>query len=230
MQDTPLAPRLAYKEATASYRPADGVIALCFYTFLMVFYTLLGRYFLSTGRLAGIVGNLVPVLLCLALVRLRGEAFASVGFSTINLRKNLLIGLGLGLVAALVNAVPAFLEGGQFVGASRLPFSAFYYFIVIALSEEILFRGYIQTRLYGLLKKDLAAINLCALMFSLLHIPFQMQRLGLRLDAFFIQKYPLLIITFIAHLFLNLLYRRTNSLVVPVLVHGFLDFGGNLFY
>lgn len=228
-QQKPLAATALYKQNVYRYAPADALLALGLYLLLVVVYFLGGRYLMNMGRWLGIGADLLSVLLCFTAVKIRRQDFSSIGFTSCNIARDIIAGILLGLAAAMINLVPAILGQGVFIGFNRLAVQALYFFIVIALSEEILFRGYIQTRLYGLVKNDVFAVILGGLLFSLLHIPYQMQRRGLSLPVFLQQYYPMLITTFVAHIFLNISFRKTNSLIVPVLVHGFLNFGGSLF-
>lgn len=232
MKNTPISTtrfaNATYRTLISSMHQLDAFVALCLYFALVIVYYLQGRFLLHAGPLANILTNLIPAIACFAIIGIFKQSLLSIGLSHKNIGQQAAIGIALGLVAFCINFIPSLLSGGQFVGISKLPLLLFYYFIVIAFTEELFFRGYLQTRLYGLIKNDLAAILLCGILFSLLHIPYQMQRTGLPFFVFIQTKYSLLIATFIAHIVLNAFYRKTNSLFIPVLIHGFLDFGGSI--
>ena len=91
-------------------------------------------------------------------------------------------------------------------------------FLAIALGEEILFRGYLQTLLETRYSFNIAAV-VSAFLFGLLH--FLLASTGREL-------YPMitiLIAAFVIGLSLSYTYRITGyNLILPVAIHGFWDF------
>ncbi len=54
-----------------------------------------------------------------------------------------------------------------------------YFFIAVALSEEISFRGFIQPRLYPLVKREWLAVLFGGLLYVFMHYPYQMEVRGM---------------------------------------------------
>ena len=101
-------------------------------------------------------------------------------------------------------------------------YNIFYYFIVIALPEEVVFRGYIQTRIYGLIKQDILAIIVTGFLFYAMHLPFQIPVNGMQINIINMA------IMLVLHFVMNFLYKKYNSLTAPTIFHGLLDWGGDL--
>lgn len=94
--------------------------------------------------------------------------------------------------------------------------------------EELAFRGYLQTRMYGLIKRDGLAIIVVAFMFSIMHIPFQMAVNNKNVLEFISGNITLLIFTFIYHVVFNMIHRKYNNIAGNTLFHGFMNWGNNL--
>ncbi|WP_083879838.1 CPBP family intramembrane glutamic endopeptidase [Desulfitobacterium dichloroeliminans] len=101
--------------------------------------------------------------------------------------------------------------------------------LVISLVEEIIFRGYIQTRLYGLIKRPLFAIILGGILFMLMHIPFQIGYAKMGLFAYIQVNYITLMFTFIWHVVFDFLYRKYNTIYASTIFHGLMDWANYLF-
>jgi membrane protease YdiL (CAAX protease family) len=121
-----------------------------------------------------------------------------------------------------MNVLPNILAGGKIISVNKAIYNIFYYFIIISLSEEIIFRGYIQTRLYGLIKNDNQAVLVTGFLFYAMHLPFQMPVNGIQINLI-----NMAVMVFL-HFMMNSLYRRYNSLAGATVFHGLLDWGGNL--
>lgn len=48
------------------------------------------------------------------------------------------------------------------------------YFLTVALCEEIVYRGYIGTRLYGLIKNQYCVVMVTGILFIVMHFPYRM--------------------------------------------------------
>jgi membrane protease YdiL (CAAX protease family) len=213
-----------YKETLATYTKLDGLFALALYAALMIAYYVMGIFYVRKNLYFGIPVNLLLILLCVLLVLIRKQKLSSIGITAKNLGRASLVGLIFGVLFSLImNVIPSLVTGGKIITFSAALYHVFYYFIVIALSEEVVFRGYIQTRIYGLIKSDLPAILVTALLFYLMHLPFQIPVNGMQINIINMA------IIVILHVIMNALYRKYNSLAAPTIFHGCLDWGGNLF-
>jgi hypothetical protein len=100
----------------------------------------------------------------------KGQPLRSVGLHLFNWRKSLIGGLFF-VVAIVVftSIVPGLLMGWQ-LNISMLLW-LIVYTLIMAVWEDIVFVGYIQTRIYGLVKKNFWAIALGGFVFAAMHYP-----------------------------------------------------------
>ncbi len=102
------------------------------------------------------------------------------------------------------------------------------YYLSVAVCEEIVFRGYIGTRIYGLIKKRWLAVTIVGLLFIIMHFPYRMIAYGMTLSDLAIKKFSWLIDLFITHLVLNFIYLKTNSLYGAIIPHWMSNFAYNI--
>ncbi len=221
----------AYKEQTAAYTKKDGALAIVFWFVLMALYTLTGLYggaLFGSSVVSSIAVNIVLALLCIALVLARKQGLSSVGISKNNILPSLSFGLLLGAVALLFNngIVPALLYGWPLAPVGSAFINFLYQLAVIGFTEELVFRGYVQTRLYGLFKKDIPAMAVGGLLFSLMHVPFQLASGNRVPDAGF---FLWLVVLVFMHLLFNFIYRRHSVLWGVSVFHALNNTSGSLF-
>lgn len=219
----------------------NGILSLVYFVYLMGFLYFFGYLWFQTDGINGIsshfsnryvfkwvlylpvaVLQLLPVMI---LVRAEKRPLSSIGITKANLLKSVLIGLA----AAVPFNVPQLY--GILTGSRSLTLSGenallelLYFLFLIALVEEIIFRGYLQTRIHGLLRSKTAAVLVVALLFSLMHIPFQMAKAHMSLGEFVANDWVHLLVTGVLHVFFVLVYSRTKNIVAPSLAHGLQDF------
>ena len=220
---------LQYKADVTKYQKRDALIAIGFWAALMALYAVAG----SVGSLFGVpliavVTVILPVAV-LAIVFSNGNGLSSLGIRAKNLWPSLGLGLLCGGVAILTNngVIPALVYGWPLMPFDYLLTRLLYYLAAIALVEELIFRGYIQTRLYGLFKKDVPAVAFGALLFALMHIPYQVASGRMAFDAFSI--IVTLGSTFLWHIAFNLVFVRYYSIFGVMLFHALMDWSNDLF-
>ncbi len=219
----------AYKQEVSRYKPADGILALAVFVLLMVLYYVMGVLQAGAGIYLGVPMNLFFIALCILLVIIRKDGLTSLGFKQKNAGKSALAGLALGAAAIAVNAAVGLGGGGALAPFGVIASKFFYFLIVIALSEEIVFRGYIQTRLFGLIRNNAAATIAAGVLFTLMHIPYQMGAAGLDLAAFCRENWWWFLTLMAWHLVFTYLYRRFNSILAPTVFHALMDWSNILF-
>lgn len=216
-------PNDTYKEMILHYTKTDGILAVTMYVLLMITYYFLGVLFVQKQIYLGIPVNLLLIVTCIMLVLVRKQKLATIGFTLKNIGKALITGTVLGIIFSFfMNVLPNILVGGKIISVNQALYNIFYYFIIISLSEEVIFRGYIQTRLYGLIKHDYLAVIVTGFLFYSMHLPFQMPVNGMQINLIN------MVVIIALHFVMNCLYRRYNSLAGPTVFHGLLDWGGNL--
>jgi uncharacterized protein len=132
-------------------------------------HTVEGHWFLSMA----IIG-IAAVILIFVMARASGRPFGSLGYAGKKGGRNFAIGLaaGIGLIAAQLGVLGllGFMDWGTPTGASALYYAVFYalFFLVLAFTEESLFRGYTLVELSRLFSFWPAAALLAGL-FGAIH-------------------------------------------------------------
>ena len=160
------------------------------------------------------------------IIILKKQGIASIGLHT----KKLWPALRLGLIFAAIalfsrHILHAVLGGWEVQPIDHIMFMLFMT-ATVAFMEDTVFSGYIQTRIYGLVKNDIAAVLIVAFLFALIHpVAFA----GLRgPSAFLTQLLSVNMLTWMAaHVVHNLLFRRYFSLIPVLMLHMFWNFGSD---
>lgn len=97
---------------------------------------------------------------------------------------------------------------------SKLPAIVLYATLLIAVPEEILFRGLAQTYLSSLFPSVIISIVLSSALFGLAHVLNGVKGFGPRS-----WNWKLVAMTFTAGVFLGFSFYVTSSLVVPIILH-----------
>lgn len=168
-------------------------------------------------------------LLLVGLLILRRQKPRSVGITRINLGKSSFWGFLIGLVFLIVVSSISIMNDGRFVGSGFLLFGFIYYFFEIGLTEELLFRGFIQTRLVGFYRHKVVGIVITGVLFSLIHVPFQMSVSGLGLFEHIGLNDSHLFLTFFYHFGFTYLFYRFENIAAPTIVHFFMNVSSSLF-
>ena len=96
---------------------------------------------------------------------------------------------------------------------------ACYYLFMVALCEEVLYRGFLQNYLFGLPYPKQICCLIGAGMFAASHLPFYLQVNGFH-PIFLLQ----LSITFISDLVFCYIGEKRNNLLIPIAIHFSQDF------
>lgn len=225
-----------------SYNKMDGILALVFFSFYMTFLYLYGWLMFQTNVMKDmskifpnsyvlffsvrLLMSVIPILPIFFILSFRKQTLASIGFRF----KKVLLSIGFGIMGAIIlNGSDILKYMNDFSSyphhGNDLMFELFDTFICVAFVEEIAFRGYIQTRMLGLIRNKYVAILVVGFMFALIHIPFQYQRIqfDLQLDIslmdYIIAAYPSLLFYVVMHVVFVYLYTRNYELIAPTVTH-----------
>ena len=229
---------LTYKEEVAQYTKKDGIHALLYagYTAIVLFIGFviidgLGSDVFrdSEGSLtfmaellgiAFVVFTLTPLFVVLKKKR---QSLRSVGLHLIEWKQALVGGLIFVVGIVLLTAVvPGLLMGQQLNNPIRILW-LIVYLLIMAVWEDIVYVGYVQTRIYGLVKKDFWAIALGGFIFAAIHYPnlfFRFFAGGALLDV----SLPLYFLFMSAswvlmHVVFNHVFRHFRSIITVLLLH-----------
>ncbi|WP_375104681.1 lysostaphin resistance A-like protein [Paenibacillus sp. RS8] len=166
--------------------------------------------------------ELAPLLF---LLRSKKESLQSIGLTTSNTAMSILLGI-VGAIPFTYQIILDFIlhkKEIQLEGAN-LWLELLILFIFTALPEELMFRGYIQTRITGLIKNKYLAIVVVGLLFALMHIPFQMSMVNMTFMDYLITNWVYMIQLMVMHIYFVYLYTRNNNILVPIISHTLIDF------
>lgn len=218
-----------YKKSLQKYEFKDGIFAVVYYLLAMILYYAMGQIYAMKNLYLGYQVNFFLVLLCIAYVSIRKQGLKTIGFGKRNLKESLVLGLSVSAILVVITIVSGILAGRHFNAVPKLIIDFGYYLIVIALVEEIVFRGFIQTRIYGMIKNPILAIIVSALMFMIIHIPFQMGAAHLDFISYISRNFLTLLFTFVWHIVFNFMYSKYNSIAAPTVFHAIMDWCNVLF-
>ena len=111
--------------------------------------------------------NLSIVVILFLILRLRKQGLDTVGISKKNWIKSSIFGIIIGLIIFLPRAFAGVVTTNH--PGLGVVHSIFHYFIAVSFAEEIVFRGYLQTRIYSVVKSDFWAVFFTGFIFALLH-------------------------------------------------------------
>jgi membrane protease YdiL (CAAX protease family) len=219
-----------YKAAISSYTKKDAVTAIIYWVGLMVLYAAAGVLANYFGGFIGTAISLLFVVVCIIIIFVKKQGLSSIGLVGGEIGSSLIVGLLLGIVPVVTShgLLAALLYGWELKPIGYIVSQFVYFLIVIALVEEIIFRGYIQTRLYGLFRNNTTAMIFGGVMFMLMHIPYQIITRG-GWDAFTIIFALNLVFTFLFHIAATMLYGKFNTLYGAVLFHTVVDWSSEIF-
>ena len=147
---------------------------------------------------------------------------SSLGFSGKNFFKSIYWGIGLGVVFALTGLLGNFFKNKGFTfvefGSSGFAFfGPFFISFATAISEEIVFRGYIFNRLNETLKNEPVANIFAGALFVLIHLPIVV--FVLHYNFWEVVVYSILI--FLFSLGSSIIFSRTKNITSSIMAHVF---------
>ena len=216
----------SYQDLLKSFTLRDTLIAIGYYLLILIAYYAMGRVMAKSGKYCGvpvsIILMLIPILIC--------RRLSPLGLSRRNLKRSLIVSGIIGvLFLSVFTILPGLRNHRQLLPPGKIAYNLFYYFVIIALSEEISFRGFLQPRLFPLVRREWLMILLGGVLFVLMHYPFQMAARNMTFTEYwpmFIANAPM---QFFWHLVFTALYRRYGNIFGSALLHGCVDMSMGLF-
>ena len=216
----------SYLKLLESFTIRDSIVALLYYAFILVIYYFMGRIMFNSGKYYGAIVNIILIIIPIIIVR----KMSALGLCKRNLKKSLIVSGTIGLLFLLVNTIiPSIVMKAKLLPLDMILTNMVYYFIIIALSEEVSFRGYIQPRLYPLVKREWLMILIGGILFVFMHFPFQMAARGMSSTEYFPQFIANAPFQFLWHLAFTELYRLYGNIFGSTLLHGLIDMSMGLF-
>lgn len=219
------------------YNKKDGIMAVFLFLIYIGLFSLLALLsntveFVSSNMTTSLnIMNVLIITITILFVFINKQKISTIGVVGGNWKKSIFIGLFLAFVFFLLNFLMPFLfYGGKLVSFQDFISLLIYYFLV-AFSEEIVFRGYIQTRIHGIIKNRMLALLLGALMFTIMHFPFGMVQNNMtfvELGEYIASNYLWCINLFIMHIVWSFVYRISNSLKGSIISHWVSNLAGSI--
>lgn len=168
-------------------------------------------------RLVGCLFYLLMIVISILFVKLSKQKLDTIGFKG-RWKLSIIIGGILSLIYFYNNCLSHLINGEKLVSVTEIVSLIIFYFVVSA-SEEIVFRGYIGTRLNGLIKNKYIVLFITGILFIVMHFPYRMIAYGMSLSDLTINNIRWIVDVFIFHLMLSFIYMKTNSICGAILPH-----------
>lgn len=213
-----------YNENIKKYDKKDGMLAILLFTILIVMYALLGilcknnSFIKDNIKIIACLFNLLLITITFLFVKLRKQGLETIGLKG-RWKLSIIFGGVLSLFYFYCNCLDHLINGEKLISITSI-FFLMIYFLLIAICEEFVFRGYIGTRLNGLIKNKYIVILITGLLFVIMHFPYRMIAANMSLSDFDIGW---LINLFIFHLVMNFIYMKTNSIYGSIIPHWISD-------
>jgi membrane protease YdiL (CAAX protease family) len=179
---------------------------------------------------------ILPVFV-LWLVQGRGRGFKALLSSVVPVRPGLGKALLLGLLAyvVMIPIIPFILPAEQLdklgeifndpgKAALMVPLCLLLSLLTAALTEEIFFRGILQTRLAALIRSDLRACLITAFLFGIYHLPYAYFSTGWPPHGDFVWGLSsVLAEQMVGGALLGILWLRTRNIAAPVFFHALVN-------
>ena len=205
-----------YQSKNKSY----GIIAIIFYCLLFGGLFLAGLLYQKGFNYGMNIIYCSLFVLGVFIALIKDKNIHDLGFGKENLRINLIISLVIVVITFVVIWIFSDLAFPDLIK------QMLYYLFYIAAIEEILFRGLIQNYLFGFKWNKYVIFFIGALLFSLIHIPFQMFVHNNVSLHYIVEAIPNLIETFISHFIYCFIAYKRKDITIPIALHYAYNFLG----
>lgn len=202
-----------YKTKKKNY----AIIAIIYFIVMLFGYLVMGVLYKCGVEYYSIILWLLLIVAVLIVI-IKDKSIINLGFTRKKIKWNALFA---GIIIT-VTIIFAFLFTDR--SANIIIKAVFYYLIFIAFQEEIIFRGFIQNYLFGLNTNWKITYIIGAVMFALIHLPFQMFVNDMVSFSYVIVAMPQLVFTFLFHLLMCFITYKRNDILIPTALHFAIDF------
>lgn len=216
----------SYIQSVRHYSIKDTAMAMglfVLYCGAMVVSGLINKYLTALERVvSGVIINSCFVGVVLLFLVVKKQGIKTVGLKKGNIKLSLIMGIVLAAILFFCNCLSAIIFEGQVFVPFNTILIYIIYFFTVSLCEEVMFRGYILTRLYGLVRNVYIDILLSGVFFVLMHFPFRMTAYNMS----FIElaaNVPYMIDLFVTSLVLSFIRVKSDSLYGAIVPHWISD-------
>jgi len=216
----------SYIQLVKHYSMKDTAMAIglfILYCGVMVVSGFLNEYLTILERtVLGMIINSCFVGVVFLFLVVKKQGIETVGLKKGNIRLSLILGIVLAAILFFCNCLSNIIFDGQVFVPFKTILIYIIYFFTVGLCEEVIFRGYILTRLYGIVRNVYIDILLSGVLFVLMHFPFRMVAYNL---SFFelATNVPYMIDLFVTSLVLSFIRVKSDSLYGAIVPHWISD-------
>src|SRR5574344_1314670 len=173
-----------YKNEVSSYGKKDGLLALGLFAIVILSYSILGlmrnniTFINDNIILFGCIFNFILPIVTIGFVKFKKQSLSSVGLYKGKWKISCACGIVLACIYFFDNCISNLMNGASLISGKSIAIYVVYY-LLVAVCEEIVFRGYISTRIYGLIHNRWLAIVFSGLLFVLMHFPYRLIAYGM---------------------------------------------------
>ena len=222
-----------YESKLKKYTTKDGILAFLLFGIIMLCYSILAllqikfEFIKENILLIGIIFNVLIIIITILFIKLNKQTLDSVGLYKGKWKNSIIIGIILACILFFNNCLSHLIEGSNLISLQDILVLLVYY-LLISLCEEIAFRGYIGTRIYGLFQRRWLAVSIVGMLFIIMHFPYRMIAYGMTLSDLTINNFSWIIDLFITHIVFNFIYLKTNSLYGAIIPHWMSNFANSI--
>ena len=145
-----------YNDNLKKYDKKDGMLAILLFAIIIIMYALLGILYKNNSfikdniKIIGCLFNLLLIIVTIIFVKLRKQGLETIGLKG-RWKLSIILGGVLSLFYFYCNCLDHLINGEKLISITSILF-LMVYFLLVAICEEFVFRGFIGTRLNGLIK------------------------------------------------------------------------------
>lgn len=213
-----------YDNNLKQYTKKDGVLAFVLFGITMLSYSILAvlqikcEIIKENIMMVGCIFDALIIIITMIFIKSNKQNMETIGLYKGKWKNSIIMGIILASFLFYTNCLSNLISGSHLIALKEILILLVCY-LSGAVCEEIVFRGYIGTRIYGLIKKRWLAVIIVGLLFIIIHFPYRMIAYGMTLSDLTIKKFSWIIDLFITHLVLNFIYLKTNSLYGAIIPH-----------
>ena len=213
-----------YNDNLRKYNKKDGMLAILLFAIIIIMYASVGILYKNNSfikdniKIIGCLFNLLLIIVTILFVKLRKQRLETIGLKG-RWKLSIILGGILSLFYFYCNCLDHLINGEKLISITSILFLMIY-FLLVSVCEELVFRGYIGTRLNGLIENKYIVIIVTGILFVVMHFPYRVIATNMSLTDFDIGW---LINLFIFHLIMNFIYMKTNSIYGSIIPHWISD-------
>jgi len=217
-----------------NYTKFDFILSIGYFMYLIIITSFFGWLLASSDAiqeffmrsqlnkiLVVLLVSIIELVPLMVILKWRKQSYRSIGFHQEKFILSVVVGVIFVIPELIIFKVDLFLF--KSLNIQTLIIKFFYYFFCIALVEELIFRGYLQSRIQGWITSKWLSVIVVGLFFSAMHIPIRFIDSGQEFLPFIQAELSHLLYTFISHFYFLFVYRLTNNIFAPTMTHAILN-------